>query len=167
MALWNNTTKPKWLLPAGEGTNAVPNGNELALVDDEPGIGWRIWHAKESGNAVGVGRGWWEILATQDVTGGAVDIGGPVISAGNTLTLSVPIADVNTPIVVNLLATDPDAQALTFTATATDCTVDVVGNVLTISAITAAQDASASVVWKATAGDVDSSDVTITINVTA
>ena len=165
MALWENKVggQPKWLLSSG----GVNNTNEVALVDDEPGVGWRIWHAKESGNAVGVGRGWWEILATQDTAGALVDVGGPVISAGNTLTLNVPIADVNTPIVVNLLATDPDAQAIDFTATGTACTANVVGNVLTISAITAGQGTSASVLWKATANSVDSSDVTITINVTA
>jgi hypothetical protein len=165
MALWENKVggQPKWLLSSG----GVNNTNEVALVDDEPGVGWRIWHAKESGNAVGVGRGWWEILATQDTAGALVDVGGPVISAANTLVLSVAIADVNTPIVVNLLATDPDAQAITFTATGTDCTTAIATNVLTISAITAAAGASASVVWRATANSVDSPDVTITINVTA
>ena len=90
MALWNDTTAPKWLLGVdpddatkGLGNNGIKNvktlngvdipaGNELAMADDDEAIGWRIWHSKENGKKIGEGRGWWEIVATQDVTGNAV-----------------------------------------------------------------------------------------------
>ena len=170
MALWNNTTKPKWLLPSGEGTNAVPSGDELALADDLPGIGWRIWHAKESGQALGVGRGWWEILATQDVTGGVVDSAGPV--AGIVAGITLDAAGVaGLPLAFTVTATDEDNQAITFTVVSTvNCTATIVAGtgVGELAAITDSTAGTAtSITWKATANSVDTPDQTITITLTA
>jgi len=178
MALWNNTTKPKWLLPSGEGTNAVPNGDELALADDLPGIGWRIWHAKESGQALGVGRGWWEILATQDVTGGAVDSAGPVAGIVSAISLSaagVAAITGGAPLAFTVSATDEDNQVITYTAvSAINCTATIV-EATGVGSITAIADSTAvdgvypatSITWKATANSVDTPDQTITITLTA
>jgi hypothetical protein len=136
MALWSNTTKPKWLLPSGEGTNAVPNGDELALADDLPGIGWRIWHAKESGQALGVGRGFPQWLATQDVTGGAVDSAGPVAGIVSAISLSaagVAAITGGAPLAFTVSATDEDNQVITYTAvSAINCTDSCISNYLII-----------------------------------
>jgi len=168
MALWNNTAKPKWLLPSGEGTNAVPNGDELALADDEKGVGWRIWHAKESGNNIGVGRGWWEILATFDSeTGDVVDVGGPVAAAIADITLTATsIAAL--PQIVVLSATDPDGTDVTYALGAlVNCTAtlaDASTGVVTIDSIlNTAHEQTTTIKWTASAGGLDSGEQTITI----
>jgi len=88
MALWNEDTKPQWLLGVdgtgtGLGTNAIVDGkgtldasddvigNELGTVEEDPAIGWKQWHSKEGSwdGTPGSGRGWFEILATQDING--------------------------------------------------------------------------------------------------
>ncbi len=169
MALWNNTAKPKWLLPSGEGTNAVPNGDELALADDLPGIGWRIWHAKESGQALGVGRGWWEILATFDsLTGDVIEMGGPVAAAIADITLNAVALATGLPQIVVLSATDPDGTDVTYALGAlVNCTAtlaDASTGVVTIDSILNTADGTATTIkWTASAGDLDSVEQTITI----
>jgi len=188
MALWNNTTAPKWLLgkdttlPAGEqglGNNGVKNdkdiagtdledGDELARADDQAGIGWRVWHSKGNDNNIGQGRGWWEILATQDVTGTAVDSGGPV--AGVIGAISVAVADIANLIDVTLSATDEDGHAITYSAGAapSNCTGTITDSALQITLAGGLVDGDvATFSWKATANGVDTANQTITINIIA
>ena len=184
MALWNNTTAPKWLLGLdadgnGLGNNGIKNvktldgsdikvGDELAMADDLSKVGWRFWHSKENGQSVGQGRGWWEILATYDITGTQVDSAGPVVSSANISTMDVEVSNVGDDITINLLATDEDGHAVTYHEVSEDgCSGAIVGTVLTLSLTVTDVDDTATYVWKATANSVDSSNVTITVNVVA
>ena len=188
MALWNNTTAPKWLLgkdtnlaqgDQGLGNNGVKNdkdiagvaledGDELSRADDQAGVGWRVWHSKDNGNNIGEGRGWWEILATQDVTGTAVDSGGPV--AGVIGAISVAVANIGDDVNVTLSATDEDGHAITYSAgaAAVNCTGTITDSALVISLAGGLVDGDvATFSWKATANGVDTANQTITINIIA
>ena len=197
MALWNNTTAPKWLLgqddaldpgERGLGNNGIKNnkdvdgnaledGNELAMADDLKGVGWRIWHSKENGKNIGEGRGWWEILATFDsLTGDEIDMGGPVLG-----TLSIPslVGEVVADVTIQLSAVDPDGSTVTFGATAGaglgGIAVDAATGVVTITAgqltgqPTAVGEADSTHVftWTATAGGITTTSADVTITVTA
>ena len=164
MALWNNTTKPQWLLTSG-GNNDT---NETAAVDDLPGIGWRIWHAKDGGTTPGQGRGWWEILATQDVTGTSVDMA-PI--AGSVGDINLTNGALGLPVAFTVSATDDDNNAITYAVVSTvNCTATIDANTgvgsLTVVA-TDVVDEPTSITWKATANGVDTADQTITININA
>ena len=188
MALWNNTTAPKWLLGVdnsldegkrGLGNNGIKNnkdidgnaledGNELAMADDEKGVGWRIWHSKENGKNIGEGRGWWEILATFDsLTGDEIEMGGPVAAAIADITLTATsIAAL--PQIVVLSATDPDGTDVTYALGAlVNCTAtlaDASTGVVTIDSILNTADGTATTIkWTASAGGLDSVEQTITI----
>ena len=187
MALWDNTTAPKWLLgkdttlPQGEqglGNNGVKNdkdiagvdledGDELARADDQAGIGWRVWHSKGNDNNIGEGRGWWEILATQDVTGTAVDSGGPV--AGTVGAISLTQGALGLPVAFTVSATDEDGHAITYSVVGSvNCTatIDLNTGVGSLTAITSdVVGEPTSITWKATANGVDTADQTITINI--
>ncbi len=185
MALWNNTTAPKWLLGVdpddatkGLGNNGIKNvktlngddipaGNELAMADDEKGVGWRIWHSKENGKNIGEGRGWWEILATFDSeTGDVVEMGGPVASAIADITLNAA-AIAALPYSVTLSAVDPDGTDVTYALGVLDnCTATLNSSTgaLTIDSITTSDDGTAtSIKWTASAGGLSSVEQTITI----
>ncbi len=193
MALWNNTTAPKWLLGLdaegnGLGNNGIKNnkdingadledGNELAMADDLKGVGWRIWHSKENGKNIGEGRGWWEILATFDsLTGDVVEMGGPVLG-----TLSIPslVGEVVADVTIQLSAADPDGSTVTFGAIAGaglgGIAVDASTGVVTI---TAAQllsqptavgnpDSTHVFTWTAEAGGITTTSADVTLTVTA
>ena len=175
MALWKDAAngQPSWLL---SGTDGVNGTNEVALVDDEKGVGWRIWHAKEAGQAGGQGRGWWEILATQDVDGGHVDMGGPVLGA---VTVPSLTGEVTTDVTIQLSATDPDGSVVTYAATAGaglgGIAIDGATGLVTITAAQLTGQPTASgqpdsthvFTWTATAGGVTTTSGDVTITVTA
>jgi len=197
MALWNNTTAPKWLLgqdntldvgKRGLGNNGIKNnkdisgadledGNELAMADDEKGVGWRIWHSKENGKNIGEGRGWWEILATFDsLTGDVVEMGGPVLG-----TLSIPslVGEVVADVTIQLSAVDPDGSTVTFGATAgaglggiaVDATTGIVtitpAQLLSQPTSVGAANSTHVFTWTAAAGDITTTSADVTITVTA
>ena len=195
MPLWKDAVggQPSWLLGedggVGLGNNGVKNdkdinggdlvdGNEIARADDQAGIGWRVWHSKENDKKIGEGRGWWEILATQDVDGGHVDMGGPVLGV---VTVPSLTGEVTTDVTIQLSATDPDGSAVTYAATATvgggltGIAVDESTGLVTITptqldgAPTAVGDANSTHVftWTATAGGVTTTSGDVTITVTA
>ena len=168
MALWNDTTAPKWLLgeDAGVGlgsnhikgiTNTTP-GNEIETCDDLPGIGWVQWHSKENGKILGEGRGWWEILATMDITGTAVTVNQrPVPSSTNEVSVELT-ADLDE---ITILAEDPNLDAITYeivsvTGTVTaDIPNETIGTIVTNGKV-------GTITWNAT----DALNVTLATPVT-
>ena len=169
MALWNEDTKPQWLLGVdgtgtGLGTNAIvdnndtPNddsdditGNELGTVEKDPAIGWKQWHSKEGSwdGTPGSGRGWFEILATQDINGipVATSAATAVVAAeGGTFTVS---------------ASDINGDTLTYSlVTAGGCTIDGVTGVVT------SNGTPGDITWNVSdgRGGTFASDVTVTIS---
>ena len=135
MALWNESTKPQWLLGVdgdgkGLGNNGIVNttpdpdvaGIELGTVEEDPAIGWVQWHSKEASwdGTPGSGRGWFEILATQDLNGIPVAtsaITAVVAAGGGTFTVS---------------ASDINGDTLTYSLVADGgCTIDGATGVVT------------------------------------
>ena len=181
MPLWKDAVggQPSWLLGedggVGLGNNGVKNdkdingvdlvdGNEIARADDQAGIGWRVWHSKENGKKIGEGRGWWEILATQDVDGGHVDMGGPVATQTEAITLT-NLAD-EIPLTITLSAVDPDGSDVTYELVGApiNCDVTITGNQAEVTSIDVTTTGTTTRFdWKATAGGLDSATITVDI----
>tara|TARA_Y100000034_G_scaffold123660_1_gene170756 strand:- start:830 stop:1660 length:831 start_codon:yes stop_codon:yes gene_type:complete len=171
MALWNETTKPKWLLGVdstgkGLGNNGIVNttpepdvvGNELGTVVEDPAIGWKQWHSKEASwnGTPGDGRGWYEILATQDINGA------PTLAITDIVVAEGLISN------VTLIGSDVNGDPLTYTKTAGIGNGTITGDVFTYDASDEDADAADQAFTVKVADDRGlSADVTFTVSVNA